>query len=95
MKKYQIIYADPPWEYQDKLGGTSGAGSQYETQSIEWIANLPVSKITDKNCFLFLWVTGPQLRDCWLIFDGWGFTYKTIAFTWVKRNRKHGGFLNY
>ena len=89
MKKYQIIYADPPWSYRDKaLAGNRGAGCKYEVQEKEWIDNLPVSNIADENCILFLWVTMPKLNECWELIKKWGFEYKTVAFTWVKKNKK-------
>ena len=88
-KKYQIIYADPPWSYRDKaLAGNRGAGCKYQTQSKDWIDNLPVERIVDVNCVLFLWVTMPKLNECWELIEKWGFDYKTVAFTWVKRNKK-------
>ena len=88
-KKYQIIYADPPWSYRDKaLAGNRGAGCKYKVQSKEWLDNLPVHKITDNSCLLFLWVTMPKLNECWDLIRNWGFEYKTVAFTWAKRNKK-------
>ena len=88
-KKYQIIYADPPWSYRDKaLAGNRGAGCKYQVQEKDCIDNLPVSEIADKDCILFLWVTMPKLNECWELIEKWGFEYKTVAFTWVKRNKK-------
>lgn len=88
-KKYEIIYADPPWEYRDRASaGSRGACCKYPVQSKEWLVNLPVTEIADTNCLLFLWVTMPQLNVCWNIIESWGFEYKTVAFTWVKRNKK-------
>lgn len=88
-KKYNIILADPPWSYRDKaLAGNRGAGCKYQIQSNNWIENLPVVDIADDNCALFLWVTMPKLSECWDLIDKWGFEYKTVAFTWVKRNKK-------
>lgn len=87
-KKYQIIYADPPWSYKDKaLAGNRGAICKYPTQSAEWINSLPVKDIADKDCVLFLWVTMPKLNECFDLIKEWGFEYKTCAFTWVKRNK--------
>jgi N6-adenosine-specific RNA methylase IME4 len=87
-KKYQIIYADPPWSYKDKaLAGNRGAGCKYPTQSADWINSLPVNQIADKDCLLFLWVTMPKLNECFELIEKWGFEYKTCAFTWVKRNK--------
>ena len=93
-KKYNIVYADPPWKYNDKCqmvgihGQINGADNFYKTMSIEDICNLPISKISDKNCVLFMWVTMPKLNECLDVIKSWGFEYKTSAFTWVKKNRK-------
>lgn len=88
-KKYDIIYADPPWSYNDKANaGKRGASHKYDTQSIDWIKNLPVQSIASENCALFLWVTMPKLNEVFDVIDAWGFRYKTTAFVWVKKNKK-------
>jgi N6-adenosine-specific RNA methylase IME4 len=89
MKKYKIIYADPPWSYRDKaMAGNRGAGCKYQTQDATWLNSLPVNDIAEKDCTLFLWVTMPKLNECFDLIKAWGFEYKTCAFTWVKRNKK-------
>ena len=83
MKKYQIIYADPPWHYRYRFG--SGiAENHYPTMSIDELKALPVKELADKDCALFLWITCPMLNKAWEVIEAWGFTYKTVAFTWVK-----------
>lgn len=87
-RQYQIIYADPPWAYKDKCSaGCRGAHFKYPTQDKDWIKNLPVPSITDHNAALFLWVTMPLLDEGIEVLKAWGFAYKTVAFTWVKRNK--------
>jgi len=87
-KKYQIIYADPPWCYNDKCNaGKRGACHKYDVMDINDIKNLPIPTITDDNCILFMWVTMPQLNICFDLIEAWGFIYKTCAFTWVKKNK--------
>jgi len=87
-KKYNIIYADPAWSYQDKALNRGGAERHYITQDINWIANLPVKEISADDCILFIWVTMPKLNEVFQVIEQWGFTYKTCAFTWVKLNKK-------
>ncbi len=88
MNKYQIIYADPPWSYKDKaLAGNRGAICKYPVMNIEDIKNLPIKELSDENCILFLWVTMPKLNEVFDVIKAWGFEYKTVAFTWVKRNK--------
>ena len=87
-KKYQIIYADPPWSYRDKaLAGNRGACCKYPVQSQGWLERLPVAQIAAQDCCLFLWVTMPKLDEVFALISAWGFEYKTCAFTWVKRNK--------
>lgn len=88
-KKYNIIYADPPWSYKDKaLSGNRGACCKYNVMKIEDICKLPINKITNNDCILFMWVTMPKLNECFEVIKKWEFDYKTCAFTWIKENKK-------
>ena len=89
MKKYQIIYADPPWSYRDQ-GCQGTMANHYKGMKIEDICKLPVKEIADENCILFLWATYPMLPEALQVMKSWGFTYKSIAFQWVKLNKKDG-----
>ena len=62
-KKYNVIYADPPWSYKvwSKKGAGRSAESHYPTMSIEAIKALPVSRLAARDCALFLWITFPML----------------------------------
>lgn len=93
-KKYNIIYADPPWKYTEKNipplsyntknGKYFGVSDHYDTMDVEEIAKIPVTNITDKNCALFLWGTFPNLKEAVYIIESWGFRYVTVGFTWIK-----------
>lgn len=90
-KKYNIIYADPPWTfktYSDKGKEHKSAECHYECMTKKDIQNLPVADIAADNCVLFLWVTFPCLEEGLELIKKWGFEYKTCAFNWVKRNKK-------
>ena len=41
---------------------------------------------------LFLWATFPQLPDALRLIEAWGFQYKTVAFVWLKQNRRSPGW---
>ena len=91
-KKYEIIYADPPWSYNDTLGGNAKMGAMpYDTMTQDEINALPLKEITAKDCILFMWATMPKLQEALDTIRAWGFKYKTIAFCWVKQNPKRGG----
>lgn len=93
MKKYQIIYADPPWNYsrpvQHGSVGKRKAGwhflnEKYPTMSDFDIQNLKVCNLADENSILFLWVTFPKLIEGLSVIKSWGFKYKTLGFSWIK-----------
>jgi len=95
VKTYQIIYADPPWSYNDKRNGkkmSGGATNHYPTMSIEDIKWLPVPDLADQNCMLFLWATFPNLVEALDVIKHWGFTYKTLGFSWIKTNKDGSPF---
>ena len=56
--------------------------------SADDICSLPVADIAEDNCVLFLWVTFPNLQESFRVIKAWGFEYRTVAFVWVKRNKK-------
>jgi N6-adenosine-specific RNA methylase IME4 len=88
MKKYSIIYADPPWSYDDKALNRGGAERHYTTMTVEDICHLPVAEMAAENCVLFLWGTWPKLHESLRVVEAWGFEYKTCAFVWVKTNKR-------
>lgn len=90
MKKYSIIYADPPWHYRtySKKGKGRSADSHYPTMDIEDIKALPIREIAAKDCALFMWLTFPCMKEALEVIQAWGFEYKTVAFVWIKQNRK-------
>lgn len=78
-KKYNIIYADPPWTYKDKaLAGNRGACCKYNLMTINEIINLPINKISDKDCILFMWVTMPKLNECFEVIKNGDLSIKLV-----------------
>jgi site-specific DNA-methyltransferase (adenine-specific) len=87
MKKYQIIYADPPWKYENGGVPQGGVDKQYETMNLEDIKKLPVSDLAHDTSVLLLWATFPKLPAALEVIGAWGFTYKTLGFSWLKTNK--------
>lgn len=82
-RKYQTIYADPPWNESGGGKIKRGADRHYSLMKTKDIIALPVSKIADDNCHLYLWVTNNFLKDGLAVMDEWGFRYITTI-TWMK-----------
>jgi len=94
-KKYKLIYADPPWTYENKRLGrelNAGAAAHYDTMSLDELKALPIEQIKDKDCVIFLWCVVPQLPEAFELLKAWGFKYKTML-TWHKLpgNRTQAG----
>jgi site-specific DNA-methyltransferase (adenine-specific) len=94
-KKYKILYCDPPWSYKtwNAKGGHKSASAHYSTMDVKEICNIPMQKICDKDCILFLWATYPNLPQAFEVIDAWGFKYKTGGFTWVKTYKSGKPFI--
>ena len=56
--------------------------------SIDELCALPVESLAAKDCLLFLWATFPMLPEALRLIKAWGFSFKTVAFVWLKQNRK-------
>lgn len=83
MKKYQIIYADPPWRYEHPPIGSKGRAIErhYPTLPLASIKELPIP--SEDNAVLFLWATAPKLKECIDVMIAWGFEYRTCM-VWDK-----------
>lgn len=83
--KFDIIYADPPWRFEtwSEKGKGRSAEQHYPTMPLEDIKNLPVNKLADENCILFLWAISPMLPQALDVMKSWGFKYKS-SLVWVK-----------
>jgi len=96
MKKYQIIYTDPPWRY----GGRSYDNPEKRKPLEEYYPTMPdgnlvklnVRKIADEDCLLFLWVVSSYLQECISVAENWGFKYITVAFVWHKKRALLGNY---
>jgi N6-adenosine-specific RNA methylase IME4 len=90
MKKFQVIVADPPWVFFDKIDMITtprGAAANYKTMSISDIKNLSISEITDPNgTVLALWVPSSLLQEGLDTMSSWGFKHKQ-TYVWVKTKK--------
>lgn len=79
-KKYKTIYADPPWQFQNRTGKVAPEHkrlSRYPTMDLDQIKALPVGRIADEKSHLYLWVPNALLPDGLDVMKDWGFEYKT------------------
>jgi N6-adenosine-specific RNA methylase IME4 len=92
IKKYDIIYADPPWQFRDRTPQeVLSSKSQYAVMSIENLQNLNIPKISKDNCILYLWVPTSMIKEGLNLVEKWGFVYKTKLY-WIKIGRLGTGY---
>lgn len=96
--KYNIIYADPPWKFGSRLANGNDKngvvnlrqvkiGDNYRVMTTAEICRIPVKDIAADNAVLFLWTTDAHLEEAITVINAWGFKYKTIGFTWIKKEK--------
>lgn len=91
-KKYNTIYADPPWQFQNRTGKVAPENKKlmrYETMALTDIKALPVGEIAGEKAHLYLWVPNALLPAGLEVMEAWGFEYKSNI-VWEKI-RKDGG----
>jgi len=89
MKKYNIIYADPPWEMGNKSNNRELV-PEYEVLKDNAILKIHFEDLADDNCALFLWSINAKLPIAIEMIKNMGFRYVGIAFCWVKTSQKTG-----
>jgi len=91
--KYRVIYADPPWKYDDERSGMGGAIDQYDLMELEDIKALPVKDLAETDAVLFMWATAPLLKEGIEVVESWGFKYKTHMI-WNKTKGLNGHYVS-
>jgi N6-adenosine-specific RNA methylase IME4 len=84
-KKYNVIYADPPWSYVFSKTSSRSVTDKYPVMSSEDLININIPSAD--NSVLLMWATYPKLKEAINLGEKWGFEYKTVAFTWIKKNK--------
>ncbi len=95
-RKYNIIYADPPWYENAAAPHTARpkfdrkimcARRDFNVMKTKDIVSLPIKEISAENCALFLWTTSRHVPDALKVIEGWGFRFVKIVFTWMKTQK--------
>lgn len=92
MTEFDVILADPPWTFSvyNAAKSPKHASHHYDLMSTDDICKIAVPAA--ENCALFLWATWPNILDAFRVIEAWGFTYRTLAWSWVKLNKSSMGF---
>lgn len=83
--KFELIVPDFPWDYGLKLSGSV----PYKSLTLEQIKQEFPELPSHDDCILYMWATGPKLKDALDLIEFYGFTYKS-QIIWVKTKNKEG-----
>lgn len=86
--KADIILADPAWKFETWSDRGQGRSPKYERAGVDQFCQLPVAELAADNCALFLWTTWTHIQDAVPLVEAWGFTFRTLAWEWVKLNKR-------
>jgi N6-adenosine-specific RNA methylase IME4 len=75
------------FEAYSEAGDGRSANAHYKTEGLEHIKDMPVGELAGADCVLFMWVVDWYLHGALELIAHWGFTFKTVAFTWAKTTR--------
>lgn len=84
-KPYPVILTDPPWKYGDKQANRSDT---YPRMALRDLIRMDAGQLAAKDAAMFMWATAPLMSEAIRLLEAWGFTYKTIAFTWIKMTKE-------
>ena len=82
-RKYTIIYADPPWEYDFSPSSDRSVENHYPTMPIENICAMPVEALATPDAMLFLWAPPSFIKKGIMVLEAWGFELAASA-VWDK-----------
>ena len=108
-KTYKIIYADPPWHYNDNAYQARAQGSRtnvnpdqtgiYPTmphkEMVEEIAPLMNELADPVGCLAFVWITNRHFPEAVDLMKQAGFEWVNIAFVWDKDSPRFGRYTNF
>ncbi len=90
-KQFGTIYADPPWQYDNRATRAAAEGEYANTLTLDEICSEPVPELAADDAHLHLWTTNGFLFEAKRVIDAWGFTYKS-CFVWVKPQMGIGNY---
>jgi N6-adenosine-specific RNA methylase IME4 len=90
----RVILADPAWDFENfsEKGEAKNPNQHYDCMSVEAICAMPVAALAARDCALFLWVTWPMMPHWTRVIEAWGFSFKGLAWEWIKYNPKTGKY---
>lgn len=87
---YDLILADPPWEYKHMDTSSRLIKVPYPTMRKQELIDMgeQVKKISKKDCVLLMWATCTLLNEAVELIEHWGFKFVTVFLNWHKTDSR-------
>ena len=87
-RSYDVVLIDPPWSYTGSATKMGAAAKHYPLMSDQALLDfrLPVDLLSPRGV-MFMWATSPRLDFALRLIEGWGLTFRGVAFVWVKTKK--------
>lgn len=85
-KKYNVIYADPPWHFSSR-GARSGRYGDlpYGDMKLKDLKAMRVADIAADDCALHMWAVGSMMEEAFALGRAWGFRPIRVDKVWCKK----------
>jgi N6-adenosine-specific RNA methylase IME4 len=86
-RRYEVVYADPPWFYDSGKGFMGAAENHYRTVPDADLLAFPMRSLMADRAVLFMWATCPRLDFAVDCLRSWGLHYRGVAAVWAKTTK--------
>jgi N6-adenosine-specific RNA methylase IME4/ParB-like chromosome segregation protein Spo0J len=84
--KFSVVYADPPWNYGQKMSTAIGAPhGQYALMPLDDIKAMDVRSLAAKDSICWMWVPNCLIKAGIEVLEAWGFEFVTTV-VWLKNS---------
>lgn len=89
-----LLVEDPAWKFgffEVSYNTGKTAAQHYKTMNLEELKKLQLGNLCPKDAVCLMWCSGATMNWALELMASQGFSFKTIAFVWVKLNPLHKG----
>jgi N6-adenosine-specific RNA methylase IME4 len=88
-ERFDLAYIDLPWTWKTYSPKGDGKAPPYDRMTFDEMAALDIDGLLKRNAAVAMWVIDTHFPQALKLAGGWGLTFSTRLFCWVKRT-KHG-----
>ena len=86
--RFSVFNVDYPWYLKTFSERGNNRAPKYPVMTKERGMNMPMQDVMAKDCYVFMWTSGPFVKQAFEICEAWGLEYSTYPFVWIKPTRR-------